>query len=238
MIKHKINGFTLLELIIAVSIIWILFMATTVYLWWTDEKRKVIEAQWCASSLWWEITNYVFYALTSKNLKLSNWKMDVPNNYYIQLTWWTSNCPSWSFCGITLSYSSWTAQTPTAEYKTLTTRNTCRWSNTRLTFTRTWDSNYHYVKMNKWFSESPENPNDNRVFWLDWGYLKWYIIISLCLNSECSSPRQISRFVIDWSTQTIALKNCKYYENDPNICKTRDDCKVYDATDKSRCTEY
>lgn len=240
MIKHKIKAFTLIEIIIAVAIIWVLFMATTVYLWWTDQKRKVIEAQWCTATLQWEISNYVFYALTSKNLKIEDkWKtkMVTPDYYYIQLTWWTNNCPAWSFCGITLSYTTPENSTK-AVYKTLTSNNTCRWNNPRLTYSRTWTSNFSYVKMNKWFTESPENPNDTRVFGLDWGALLWDIIVSLCLNSECSNPRQISKFAVDWRSQTISLVHCKYYENDPNICKTWENCKVYDNNDTSRCKEY
>ena len=71
MVIKKHNAFTLIEIIVVVMMIWILMMATTMYLGWNGEKRKTIEAQWCVNSIWWEINNFVFHTITSKNLKLS-----------------------------------------------------------------------------------------------------------------------------------------------------------------------
>ena len=78
----------MIELILTISIIGILMAWTTVYLSWYNEKRQVIEAQWCAATIWWELNNFIFYALTSKEL---NDTIKAPDYYRIWLDWWNSN---------------------------------------------------------------------------------------------------------------------------------------------------
>ena len=94
--------------------------------------------------------------------------------------------------------------------------------------------------MNKWFSISADDPSKNQVFDLNWSSAQtWDIIISLCINDNCTNPKQISRFVVDWRSQTISTKNCKYYQdNDPTKCKTREECQIYDPNDSSVCQKY
>lgn len=223
-LNKKIKSFTLIELIIAIGVIWVLMMATTVYLWWTDEKRRVIEAQWCAYSLWGEITNFVFYALTSKNLKLENWTHISPDYYYVSLTWWTAN----GYNKILLSYSTWSNSTNKMKiYKTLSSSKNCPGNKTNLVYERTWwTTNIKRVIMNKWFSVSADDPSKNQVFEIEWAstILTWDIIISLCINDNCTTPKQISKFTIDWRPQTIFTKNCKFYEeNDGTKCREREE---------------
>jgi hypothetical protein len=234
-LNKKLKSFTLLELIVVISVVWMLMMATTVYLWWTDEKRKVIEAQWCTATIWSEITNFVFYALTSKNLKLENDTYVSPDYYYVSLTWWSAHGCAWQQCKIVLSYSTWSNNMRT--YKILSSSNNCRWTKTRLIYSW-WTVNY--VKMNKWFSISADDPSKNQVFDLNWSSAQtWDIIISLCINESCTSPKEISKFVVDWRSQTISAKNCKYYQdNDPTKCKTREECQIYDPNDSSVCLKY
>ena len=122
MFRNKIKAFTIIEIILVVAVIWVLMMATTVYLWGTDEKRKVIEAQWCATTLWSEMTNFVFYTLTSKKLRIDNTPISDIKYYYVSLTWWTdSNCNYWwSWCDtIVFSFSTWDNSEIT-EYETHT----------------------------------------------------------------------------------------------------------------------
>ena len=85
MLLKKIKAFTLTEMVMTIAVIWILMAWMTVYIGWSDMKRKIIEAQWCASSIWWELTNYVFYALTSKSLRLSEEDVISPDFYHISL---------------------------------------------------------------------------------------------------------------------------------------------------------
>ena len=224
MLKNKIKAFTMVELVIVVTIMWLLILATTVYLGWSGEKRKVIEGQWCAAALWGEISNYVFYTLTSKKLRLSDTETVSPDYYIIQFTWWNSAiCSSWNECDkIVFSYSTWDL-TNIKDYKTVDVTNTCRQNRQNLKFYRSW-TDTEYIIMNKWLS--PKSISDQEVFYLAWsGWMKlvWDIIVWLCLNSECSNPKQLWKFVADARPQTISLKNCRFYQvEDPTKCEERE----------------
>ena len=232
-LNKNIRSFTLIELIIVVAIVWILMMATTIYLWGTDEKRKVIEAQWCAATIWGHMTNFAFYALTSKNLRYND-KPVSPTYYIVSLTWSSTshNCTmdhSWSLCDtIIFSFSTWDSLNSNniVQYETHTPWNTCRWSNSHIKFLRSWSTsnNINYAKMNKWFTENENNTSDHNVFTLEpWSQFFWDIIVVACLNSDCSTPREITKFAVDWRSQTISTKNCRFYEvNDANKCRERE----------------
>ena len=222
---NKKNAFTLIEIIVVIMMIWILIMATTMYLWWSDEKRKTIEAQWCANTIWWEINNFLFYTLTSKNLKIDGEEIS-PNYYIVEFTWWSSNyCSSGDMCDkINLSYSTWENYTTNIkQYKTISIPTACQQNNQPIKFWRNWTGT-SYIIMNKWFSQIDNNEN---VFYLldsqsNTKTLLWYVIVWLCLNSKCTNPKEIWRFVADARSQTISMANCKYYDNDdPTKCKTR-----------------
>lgn len=222
-------------MIIVIAVIWILMMATTIYLGWSDEKRKTIEAQWCANTIWWEINNFIFYTLTSKHLKIDDNSIS-PTFYIVQLTWWTNdewkNCSitnSWVYCReILLSYNTWTEDETIWSYKTLSVANTCQQTRQPLVFYWSWanDTNIKYVKMNKWLT--PRNLHDNNVFYiqLSWNsnnkILLWDIITALCLNDDCTNPKEIWKFGIDSRSQTISRRNCKFYDDNPSKCKERE----------------
>ena len=222
--------------------IWILMMATTMYLWWSDEKRKIIEAQWCTNAIWWELNNFLFYTLTSKTLKLSESETVSPNYYIVEFTWWASNsyCSSWNMCDkINLAYSIWDTPTNITTYKTLTLSTTCQHNNQPIKFFWSWTKT-NYIIMNKWFS--PKSISDKNVFYLsgsDWIKLIWNVIVWLCINSACSNPKEIWRFVADARSQTISMANCKFYESEnPTKCKTREGCSVYNEADPTKCDKY
>lgn len=222
----KTIAFTLIELIVVITIIGLLILATTVYLGWSGEKRKVIEWQWCAAAIWWEITNYVFNTITSKKLKISNNESVSPNYYIIQFTWWNDNnfCLSWNECDkIIFSYSTWeNYPTNIKEFKTISSSSVCRQNKQPLKFYWSWVE-INYIIMNKWLS--PRNISNQEVFYLSWNTIamSWDIIIWLCLNSECSTPKQIWKFVADARPQTISIKNCRFYDEDnPTKCKERE----------------
>lgn len=221
---NKKNAFTLIELIIVITIIWILIMASTVYFGWSGEKRKVIEWQWCAASIWWEITNYVFYTITSKKLKISDNDFVSPNYYIIQFTWWdTANCESWHECDkIVFSYSTWEDPTNIQNYKIVDSSNTCRQNRQTLKFYWSWSAS-NYIIMNKWLS--PRREGNQQVFYLSWTTrdMSWDIIIWLCLKNDCTELKQIWKFVADARPQTISLKNCRFYDSEnPTKCKERE----------------
>lgn len=210
------------------------------YLGWSDEKRKIIEAQWCVNTIWWEINNFLFYTLTSKNLRLSESEVISPEYYIVEFTWWDSNyCSNEHMCDkINLSYSTEDTPENMTIYKTLKISSTCQQTKQPIKFFRSW-LNVNYIIMNKWFS--PKSITNKEVFYLSWNEKKlvWDIIIWLCLNSECSSPKEISKFVADARSQTISSKNCKYYDkDDPTKCKTREWCNVYDSSDPTKCEKY
>lgn len=236
------KSFTLVELIIVTVIMWILAMATTVYLWWTDEKRKIIEGQWCATSIWGEINNYIFYALTSKKLKISDDDTVSPNFYIIQFTWW--NCSLTNWCDtINLLYSTTDNTTETETYKSFTIQSKCSNNKPNIKLYWTWINDVKYVVMNKWFL--PRSTSNFEVFYLEktWGSynkaMTWDMIIWLCFNKDCSTPKEIWKFAVDARSQTISIVNCKYYENDdPTKCKTRDGCSVYNSEDPTICEKY
>lgn len=241
--KNKIKlAFTLTEMVMVIAIIWILMMWMTVYISWSSERTKIIEAEWCASSFWWIMDNYLFYALTSRILY--SWNSPIsPNYYYIQLTWGTSSsdnsCISsnftWDnpiFCNeIVLWYSTWNlwySENP-AKYQSLTIQNTCRQNQSKIWFYRKWlndSDNIHHIKMNKWFS--PTSITDQNVFYLE----KWptndklllaEIMVVLCSDDECSWHKDVAKWVVDARSQTISLKKCKFYEeDDPTTCMERE----------------
>jgi hypothetical protein len=237
---NKKSAFTLIELIVVVMMIWILMMATTMYLWWSDEKRKAIEAQWCANSIWWEINNFLFYTLTSKNLKLSENVFIFPNYYIVEFTWWNGSfCSSGDMCDkINLSYSTWDSPSDIKIYKTLSISDTCN-QNNQLKFYWSW-ADEKYIIMNKWFS--PKNINDKNVFYVSGNNsiaLTWDVIVGLCLNKDCDKPKEIWKFVADARSQTISFRNCKFYDNDDQTkCKTREGCQIYDSSDSTICQRY
>jgi disulfide bond formation protein DsbB len=239
-IFNKKNWFTLLELIIVVAVVWILMLATTVYIAWSNEKRQIIEAQWCSSTLAWEITNYVFYALTSRNLRFSENHIETPDTYIIQLTWDNSCQNRQNFCDeIVFSYMK-QDDTNIYNYSSIKSWKNCRWNKCDLKFYWSW-WDIKYIWMNKWFL--PTSITDRKVFYLltnsNDKLLLWEIIIALCLNSDCTEPKEIWKWVADARSQTVSLKYCKYYEMENwNLCKTREDCRLYDSNDTSVCLEY
>lgn len=255
MFKNK-KAFTLVETIIVIVVIWVLMMWTIIYLEWSDEKRKVIEAQWCATTMVWWINNYIFYALTSKNLKIESVEQPVsPNFYFIKLNWLNSDgwkCTAkadWKyekFCdSLEFQYSIWdTPDDPKWRYKTYSISDTCNISpSTELRLARSganlvWN-NSPFIVMNKWFS--PINLHDPNIFYIkNWNTnsLKWNIIMILCVDSSCSMKKEVSKREIDWRTQTVALANCAYYEDDNLKCKTREGCTCYSPTDPTECKYY
>ena len=229
MSNKKDRAFTIIELILVIAIVWILMMATTVY-FWTDDKRRSIQAQWCVTTIWWEIHNFLFYALTSKRLRLDENTTVSPEYYIIQLTWALNEadtgCNStWSICDeILLSYATWDDTIETYSRPSL---NSCHWWGVKIWYYRSGESNINLLKMNKWFSATSDSPFDRKVFALEDftgdKILLCDIMVVLCINSGCQEPQEISRFAIDWRSQTITIKNCIYYEDDDlNKCKTRE----------------
>ena len=236
---HK-KAFTLIEMIVVIMMIWILMMATTMYLWWSDEKRKIIEAQWCMNTIWWQINNYIFYTLTSKNLKIDGDEIS-PNYYIVEFTWWSSDyCSSGDmYDKINLSYSTGDTPTNITTYQTINISNICS-KDSKLRFYRSW-TDTKYIIMNKWFL--PKDINDRNIFYLLWTWadkkLLWDAIIWLCINDDCTSPKEIWKFVADARSQTISIRNCKYYDDtDPTKCKTREGCQVYSGIDTTVCERY
>ena len=244
--KYKLKkAFTLTEMIMVIAIIWVLMMWMTVYIWWSSERTKIIEAEWCATSFWWKIDNYLYYALTSRMLQ--SWDDQIsPNFYYIQLSWWTltsdDNCVAsnftWDspiFCNeIVFSYSTWNlgyTDHPTV-YETNTIQKTCRQNNTKIWFywsgwSNAIEENIEYIKMNKWFS--PSDVANRNVFYLEnsartYQPLRWEIMIVMCSDERCTWWKQIAKRVVDARSQTISLKKCKFYKDDDlRLCKTWED---------------
>lgn len=250
--KNK-KSFTLIETIIVVAVLWILMMWTTIYLEWSDDKRRIIEAQWCAATIWWWINNYIYYALTSKSLRLESNNVVSPNFYYIKLNWWNStdlNCnkDNNNLCDrLQFLYSTWNESSKSL-YKTYSFSDTCNLSpSTKLRLYRDISSSdVPFIRMNKWFT--PVNLNDSNIFYINkWNnILTWDIMIVLCLDNDCKMLKQFGKREIDWRTQTIALRNCAFYENDyveaggikTMKCKTREGCRVYSGTDSTACEQY
>lgn len=240
----------------------------TVYLWTSGDRAKTIEAEWCANALWWVLSNYVYYTLTSRNLRENpNSEPISPSYYYIQLTWSIeNNCTeqqalTWNLCrSIILWYATWydNPDLNIQEYQEVTVNNTCRHGKPHLWFYRSgwaYSWNIDHIRMNKWFT--PRDVNAERVFFLhDRGWvgqggdkeklLLWDIIVVLCEDETCScsdkwcARKQIGKRKVDARSQTIAFKKCRYYKewNEGNICKTREDCIVYSSSDPTSCERY
>lgn len=248
MFKNK-KAFTLTEMIIVIVIIWILMAWTTIYLQWSDETRKVIEAQWCATTIWWYINNFIFYSLTSRNLRTSA-NVDSPDIYAIKLDDCDNNtnlCDSIEFFGYKYDEESSNYGEISPHYQKYRIYDTCHTSQNNLKVFRSWWlnnevklSNDSIIKMNKWFS--PQKQWEKNIFYIDdnWATpppLLWEIIMVLCLDKNCSSKKEISERVVDWRTQTISLRNCAYYKED-RTCKTREGCACYNPEDPTECKNY
>lgn len=223
----NIKAFTLTEMIIVIAIIWILMAWTTVYLQWSDDTRKIIEAQWCASTIWWTINNYIFYSLTSKNLRISDNETDSPDLYAIKLTDCNGDhlCDSLEFYDYICddincsSYSQW------AYDRTYNISDTCHTTQSKIKVKREWSvNNISEIKMNKWFTRT-KKANSNIFYIQDWENTKliWEIILVVCIDDNCSITKEVSKRVVDWRTQTISLKNCGIYkEDDKYKCEERE----------------
>ena len=228
----------MVELILTVSVIWILIMWTTVYLWGAGDRRKIIEAQWCANTIWWEIDNFIFYALTSKELG----NIEAPDNYRIKMkksdSDKTINCSykdiDWenftNYCNELVFYWNNNGNDGENTYKTITARNTCSQTNQNLRYLRNINSNNYninYININKWFTQISNN--DGRVFYLQGNdddnnkYITWSIMIILCLDNDCQSRKEIGKRDVDWRTQMVSLNKCRFYdEGDTSKCKERE----------------
>ena len=225
--KNKTNAFTLIETLLVVVIIWILIIAMTIYLWWTGERSKIIEAESCANTMWNILNNYAYQTLTSKNLKIWD-EIVAPKYYFIQLSGSNScyNNPNADFCDeFILWYSTWNAESPKV-YEKYTSLNTCNQNKSNLKFYRSGSSNIDYLKMNKWFL--PTSIHENNTFYMQKNdntkLLIWDIIIVMCTDNTCSWRKEIWKFRIDARSQTITLNKCKFYDED-NLkkCKERTD---------------
>jgi len=218
-------------------------MWVTVYLWWLWERAKIIETQWCAISFWWEMNNYVFNALTSKNLKLSDGKIVSPEQYYIKLWWNTAT----KYCSKTNFVSSWIVcnelnfsfKEPwniiSRQYKKVTIWNTCRQNQANMWLYRigwtSWD--IKEISMNKWFA--PRSINERKVFYLqhDTGnnlgeelnkLTQGDIMVLLCPSSNsCKWGKEVGKFHVDARTQTITFQKCRFYKDDLISCEARED---------------
>ena len=116
----------------------------------------------------------------------------------------------------------------TNTYKTLTPWANCRQNNwTKLVYYR-WD-NIKLISMNKWFA--PSSYNDKNPFRLNHlgdnaNVLYWEIIIVACISwdDDCTWRKEVAKRVIDPRSQSITLKNCKFYnETNPTLCETWED---------------
>ncbi len=276
MFTNKKIAFTLVELIMVIAIIWILMLWMTVYLWNGHDRATSIEAEWCSNALWWALSNYVFYTLTSRNLRIIKPGQPdetvSPTYYYVELTGGTTdsthgcsaqNAFSWYLCKQVIlwyatGYASWDYDPDLnrLEYETLEVSNTCRHWKPNLWFYRSWwqfSWDIEFIRMNKWFT--PREVRAERVFFLkdkNWTTednkkpLIWDIIVVLCEDEQCSctnewcSRKQIGKRHVDARSQTISFKKCRYYHDgtDWNICKTREDCMVYNSEDPTICEKY
>lgn len=230
------KAFTLTELIIVVAIIWILMMWVTVYIWWLWERANTIEAQWCAASLWWQMNNYVFNALTSKNLKLDNGTIVSPDQYLIELGGSIGdNCSksnyknSWIHCnrldfGYSIGNGWWNS------YRTYNVRNTCRQNQANIWFYWSWwsISDIKNITMNKWFA--PRSVSERKVFYLQHTWVgdenkltEGDIIVVLCPSDECMNWKEVAKYHVDARVQSISFHKCRFYQEDGITCDTRED---------------
>lgn len=241
--NHIKKAFTLTELIVVVAIIWILMMWLTVYIWWLWERARIIEAQWCAASLWWQMNNYVFNALTSKSLITPNNEIVSPDRYIITLGWWTStdtrNCSlsafrRWIYCNELRFLYTENNDSTQQLYKTYTIWNTCRQNQAKIWLYRRnsrqgWPSDIKFISMNKWFA--PRSISERNVFYLQEKYgavnerqlTEGEIIVVLCSNNECKGWREVGKYHVDGRTQTISFKKCIFYREDNKSCAARED---------------
>ena len=222
-------------MVVVVTIIWILTLWMTIYLDWTWDRAKDIEAESCAKSILWNMNNFLFATLTSKTLEDSEWNEVSPNYYTIQLSrWnfnWTTSCnrgnftnEKHTFCNeVALWYLTGNENTP---YTAYWANNTCQQNNTKLWFFRSWNDNINYIKMNKWFS--PLSLEETNVFFITTDdpnnkLLYWDIIIVRCNDDDCNSRRELWKREVDARTQTIAYAKCKFYKENPaNECLERE----------------
>ena len=221
-------------MIVVVSIIWILTLWMTIYLDWTWDRAKNIEAETCSKSFLWNINNFLYYTLTSKILKDSDWNEVSPNYYTIQLSWGNSNWNSCNktkfdseshiFCNeVVLWYLSGNNNIP---YTTYSAGNTCQQNNIKIWFYRSGNKNINYIKMNKWFS--PISLEETNVFFITTNNtndkeLYGDIIILRCNDKDCKSRRELWKREVDARTQTITYAKCKFYKEDKaNECRERE----------------
>lgn len=234
------KAFTLLELVLVIAIIWMLLTGTTIYLWWQWERAKRIEWQWCTQNINWEISNFLFSALTSKKIEINKKTYD-PNYYYIYLASReieNKECNTkseWYCSDLKFGYSDWedydykSEIEYISEYKTINSKKTCKniSQGNKIFFSREWD-NEKIIAINKWFSPNKNNIIENvfNIFKIEeknTTATTATIISYFCTSSACNQKKEIAKFDIDSRSQTITLKKCKFYNSDDSTkCKERE----------------
>lgn len=204
------KAFTLTEIITVIAIISVLMLWMTMYFWGSQERGKIIEAEWCATAFLWEVNSYVYNTLTSKAIK--SWDQYIyPDYYYIQLTW--NNGWNWVYNKILLWYST-NENNSFQLYKELTSSKVCQ-NSSKIWFYSGWK-----IKMNKWFLHKTLN---DKVFQI-WDAITWNIIVTYCTDSDCNWYKDIVKRDVDSRSQTISQKKCRFYnEDEANKCQTWED---------------
>lgn len=227
-------------------------MWMTIYLDWWSENSKIIEAEWCANTLNGEIQNFLFYTLTSKQLRVQSWSDYIevsPKSYYIYMTWgkdhkpYTShavciessyNSASDTYCDtIALAYH----ETGYGQdrhvidqynYKLLSSANCSQTKNVKLLFH--WDWELSSIWMNKWFSQLWQDKTKpfyvKTITSAEWKELStWWIIILACMawGDECLKSQRKEIWKREVDTRSQTI--------------TLKKCKFYEEDNKNKCKE-
>ncbi len=203
------NWFTLVELLIVVTIIW--FMFTISYQFFSAQNLSEQFSQWlkCSNYAYLEIQQFMTKAKQSQNIEKYDWSSIsyIPADIYI-IDFNTGNNND-----IILKYKTWDT-TDTLENLFWNDESSTQSTDTKINcdldsdykITLTWS---YTLNMTKWLKANKYN--QLKGFWISnpsWR-ITWDVIVKNCYNSYCID---ISKYEINIATNSISNYTCIAHE--------------------------
>lgn len=189
------KGYTIVELIIVIGIIWVLMVAfRNVF---QVNNKDTLYGEACVNNLYGDVSNYLYSAITSK--AIYDWSGRIyPDSYYIEFSSSTN--------AIILRYQTWENEIITGRYLSLTWTVPQNYNCSNNKYDVILSGGDLILKINKWLTED----NDLRSMTLSGGAnlftgtIKFYLTYPLWNNGN----KELGKFDIDIRTQNIKKTIC------------------------------
>lgn len=208
---HKKKGFTLIELMLVMAILWIMAWMGSWYLSSLDADRVYTES--CTNAVFSDLADWVYYASTSR---IISWDI-VPDYYVIDMSWDVYNLNYWSWK--LTNTSTWILYLP----RTVNDFMYCKQSKN---YYNRLSANFKDIKMlpglvPDWDKSGFKICKDSDC----WSNLlaTWAITIEFCPKSDVlSACVEYGQIYFDARVAVVRKRLCKKYKkNAPTKCEER-----------------